>query len=715
MKQQLKRFSMILLCSLLIASVFQFEVNYNQRVTAMENSCSSAKTWSETTVYVGGDQVKYDNQLYEAKWWTQGETPDINTDWGVWKLLGDCESDDNGNGDDDNGDTDKEAPTIPTNLSVTNRTTNSISLQWDASTDNIDVDSYIVHYDSITIETKNTNITISNLKENSAYTFTVQARDAAGNLSEHSEPVTTSTKTSEPIRCSVAEWYTSTVYNGGDRVSYNGAIYEANWWTQGDRPDESGEWGAWTFIEACETDDEDEEPPTTPENVKVTNKTATSVSLSWDAATDNVGVTSYEIYEKDSLIKTETNTSTTIRGLSPDTTYVFSVKAKDAAGNTSASSVAITVTTDEGDDNNIPDRDRMYVTYASTWNTSLYDLTTDNIPNYITHLNLSFIRPNTQYEKGSLDFDQEITGFEFVEGAATPNGQKKLTNEEKADLVHLIDELKNRGTEVWISVGGWAYSQGSEWSQFNAKNIVDLAVDIGASGVDIDWESSGSSCNKAIASEFRCSKDTEVANIITDLHDEINAQNADVGISIAGWSTGAYYVKDTPFEEGKVQWGSPYGGTMYRLVADHGEKIDFINLMSYDGGVYYDPREGYESYRAIYDGPINVGLQIAPEGSGGAVLKLNAEPGTVYDAEMLDGVNRVTEKYYNVETLVDYIKYKGQYNDGFMLWQLWKQRVHSPAPGDAATENSASQYICENLPLQGDCSEEIPDLPKLTP
>ena len=73
--------------------------------------------------------------------------------------------------------------------------------------------------------------------------------------------------------------------------------------------------------------------------------------------------------------------------------------------------------------------------------------------------------------------------------------------------------------------------------------------------------------------------------------------------------------------EGKVQWGSPFGGVMYTVVKTQGSKLSHVNLMSYDGGDYFDPRESHESYRAIYNGPINVGMQIAPEGAGGAVLK----------------------------------------------------------------------------------------------
>ncbi|MCX7748891.1 MAG: glycosyl hydrolase family 18 protein [Clostridia bacterium] len=362
-----------------------------------------------------------------------------------------------------------------------------------------------------------------------------------------------------------------------------------------------------------------------------------------------------------------------------------------------------------------PPAQRMYVGYAGTWNTSIYDLDPKNIPNYFTHVNLAFARPDTTYQKGSYAFDQAVAGFEFVEGATTFTGQKKFTPQQVQDFKNIIAALKARGTEVWVSIGGWAYSQGSQWANFNAPHVVDLALDLGATGIDVDWESSGSTVKKGPPDTFSCSKDGEIKGIVSSLYNEIKSRGVKMGISIAGWSTGAYYVLGTPFEEGKVQWGSPFGGTMYRVVKDNGHMLSHINLMSYDGGEYYDPREGYEAYRAIYDGPINVGIEIAPEGSGGAVLKLNAEPGSAYDGEMLTGQNNMASKYYNVETLVNYVKNKGKPFDGFMIWQIWKQRVHQPAPAGAATENSAGQYICRNLPLRGDPNQTIPSLPPLKP
>lgn len=43
-------------------------------------------------------------------------------------------------------------------------------------------------------------------------------------------------------------WDSSTPYNKGDKVIFNGKIYEAKWWNEGTSPNESNEWGAWTLI-----------------------------------------------------------------------------------------------------------------------------------------------------------------------------------------------------------------------------------------------------------------------------------------------------------------------------------------------------------------------------------------------------------------------------------------------------------------------------------
>ncbi|SET06574.1 glycosyl hydrolase [Paenibacillus sp. NFR01] len=85
--------------------------------------------------------------------------------------------------------------------------------------------------------------------------------------------------------------------------------------------------------------------PTTPANLTSTGKTSSSVSLSWSASTDNVGVTGYTVYYSGGSVNV-TGTTATVSGLSANTAYTFTVKANDAAGNQSAASNAVSVTTD---------------------------------------------------------------------------------------------------------------------------------------------------------------------------------------------------------------------------------------------------------------------------------------------------------------------------------------------------------------------------------
>ncbi|MER6950629.1 CBM35 domain-containing protein, partial [Nonomuraea sp. NPDC000554] len=92
----------------------------------------------------------------------------------------------------------------------------------------------------------------------------------------------------------------------------------------------------------------DTESPTVPGNPRATGKTSSSVSLAWDAATDNVGVTGYDVYNGTSPVTTVTGTTATVSGLAASTSYTFTVKAHDAAGNSSAASAPVTETTDSG-------------------------------------------------------------------------------------------------------------------------------------------------------------------------------------------------------------------------------------------------------------------------------------------------------------------------------------------------------------------------------
>ncbi|MGZ3141338.1 discoidin domain-containing protein [Lentzea chajnantorensis] len=85
--------------------------------------------------------------------------------------------------------------------------------------------------------------------------------------------------------------------------------------------------------------------PTAPSGLTSTGTTSSSVGLQWTAATDNVGVTGYEVLRNGSVVGTPTGTTFTDTGLASGTAFTYTVKARDAAGNLSAASNAVQATT----------------------------------------------------------------------------------------------------------------------------------------------------------------------------------------------------------------------------------------------------------------------------------------------------------------------------------------------------------------------------------
>lgn len=183
---------------------------------------------------------------------------------------------------------DTQAPTAPTNVTAASKTSTSVNLSWTASTDNVGVTGYTVSYGSQTVNATGTSAAITGLTPDTTYVFTVKAKDAKGNQSAASAPLTVKTDAAS---------------TGGDVIA-----------------------------------------PSAPGNVQVTAKTATTVNLSWTASTDNVGVTGYTVTYGTNTVNV-TGTTAVISGLTANTAYQFTVKAKDAAGNVSAGS-SVSVTTD---------------------------------------------------------------------------------------------------------------------------------------------------------------------------------------------------------------------------------------------------------------------------------------------------------------------------------------------------------------------------------
>ena len=168
-------------------------------------------------------------------------------------------------------------PTTPTNLGAGTGTQTSISLTWAASSDNVGVVGYGVYSGGVSVgSTGGTSYTVTGLACGTSYSLAVDAFDAAGNRS--------------------------------GKASVSAATA------------------------ACPADTT---PPTTPAGLAVSAASQTSVSLSWAASSDNVGVTGYGVYEGAASVGTALTTSFTVSGLACGTSYSFSVDAVDAAGNRS--------------------------------------------------------------------------------------------------------------------------------------------------------------------------------------------------------------------------------------------------------------------------------------------------------------------------------------------------------------------------------------------
>ncbi|MEF3311884.1 fibronectin type III domain-containing protein [Paenibacillus sp. GYB004] len=269
------------------------------------------------------------------------------------------------------------APNPPDNLSIIGKTSNSVSLSWTSSTDDLIVTGYSIYNSekfigSVT-EASTTTYTVPNLESNITHTFTVKAEDVAGNMSASSNSVSVYFDTLAPT----APTNVSVVHAGASAITlswtpsidnvgiaeyeiFNGSSVVGlvpaglNSFTIGNinanipytfmvrARDTSGNISAWSNAITAIIDTI---PPSVPTNLQVSGRSANTITLTWAASTDNVGVSGYDIYDESTYVGSVLAGTNfyTISITNPYLNYVFSVKAKDAAGNFS-DAATITVT-----------------------------------------------------------------------------------------------------------------------------------------------------------------------------------------------------------------------------------------------------------------------------------------------------------------------------------------------------------------------------------
>lgn len=177
-------------------------------------------------------------------------------------------------------------PAAPTGVQAVAESPTDVNITWNA---NPDAFGYYVYRDGTLIaDVMDTSYLDIGLTPGTTYTYTVRAYDAAGNLSAPSAPATVTTPTGG---------------GGGDTT-----------------------------------------PPEAPTGVQATADSPTQVTVTWNANTEP-DIAGYKVYVNGVLIAVVTGTSYTDTGLTPGTTYTYTVRAFDTSYNLSAWSAPATVTT----------------------------------------------------------------------------------------------------------------------------------------------------------------------------------------------------------------------------------------------------------------------------------------------------------------------------------------------------------------------------------
>jgi chitinase len=208
--------------------------------------------------------------------------------------------------------------------------------------------------------------------------------------------------------------------------------------------------------------------PSVPAGLAAGDPSSTSVPLTWQASTDNVGVTGYDVFQGSTQVGSTPSTSFTVGGLQPNTNYTFRVRARDAAGNVSALSGPVSATTDE--QGNPGPGGKRKVGYFTQW--GVYDrayfvknLDTSGSAAKLTHINYAFGNIDSagrcfqvnQLGQGDAwaDYQRRFTADQTV------NGQADVYNQPLAGNLNQLKQLKAKypNLKVNLSLGGWTWSK----------------------------------------------------------------------------------------------------------------------------------------------------------------------------------------------------------------------------------------------------------------
>jgi chitinase len=346
--------------------------------------------------------------------------------------------------------------------------------------------------------------------------------------------------------------------------------------------------------------------PSVPGGLRVTGTTSSSISLAWNASTDNVGVTGYRVYEGSTLVASPAGTSATVGGLAASSTHTYTVAARDAAGNESAKSTSVSGTTNPGGGGGTYQK----IGYYPQWgiygrNFWMKDLDTNGAASKLTVLNYAFenVDPNnlTCFETTKAtttnpadpdqgtgagdqyaDYGASVSADHSVDGVADTWDQKLKGNFNQIKKL----KAKHPNLKVLVSLGGWTYSKffsdlaktdasrkkfvGSCIDMFIKGNLPTSSDGTGGAGTgagvfdgfDIDWEWPGSPDGHP-GNHYSTADKANLTALLAEFRSELNALGS-------GYLLTAF----TPADQGKIS----AGWDLSKIFSS----LDYANMQGYD-------------------------------------------------------------------------------------------------------------------------------------
>lgn len=289
-----------------------------------------------------------------------------------------------------------------------------------------------------------------------------------------------------PLAASAADrgaWAPNVSYAINDTVTYDGNTYrniQSHTSLVGWEPPNVP--ALWQLVQGGGGGGDDTAAPTAPANLTVSGITSSSVTLSWSASSDNVGVAGYDVYQGSSVVLSVTGTTATVTGLSASTAYSFKVVAKDAAGNHSPASATVNATTSAGNGGGGGGGQLPKHTLTGYWHNFINNssnLRVRDVPNQYDIIVLSFADMDPA-KPGGVTFNVDSSLSSALGGYSN------------ADLIADIQAKRAQGKKVIISIGGEQGNINLNNASPNVTNFVDsmhaIITQFGLDGVDIDLE-----------------------------------------------------------------------------------------------------------------------------------------------------------------------------------------------------------------------------------